>query len=75
MPGAGTWFPSATTLEYDSRLKGYIKRGDYDMYKFYFPGENLRAYSRGNLDLVADLLNDKQERLARDQSSGSGNNS
>jgi len=71
---AGTWFPGAATIEYDSHLKGYIKKGDYDMYKFYFPGGTLKAYSKGNLDLVADLFNAKQEQVARDRSSGSGNN-
>ena len=44
------------------------------MYKFFFPGGNLKAYSKGNLDLVADLFNAKQEQIARDRSSGSGNN-
>jgi hypothetical protein len=44
------------------------------MYKFYFPGGILNDHSKGNLDLVADLLNSKEERVARDITSGEGNN-
>jgi hypothetical protein len=71
---AGTWMGSATAIEYDSHVKAYIKKNDYDMFKFYFPGGGLQIYSKGNLDLVADLFDSAQKRIARDRSSGSGNN-
>jgi len=40
--------------------------GDQDMIRFYFPGGDFICYSRGSLDLVADLFDANGKKLGRD---------
>jgi hypothetical protein len=52
-------------LEYPCRVQAYIHRGDYDTFRFKFQGGMLRIESQGGLDIVADLWDDKGNRLYR----------
>ena len=57
---------NATVIPYNCRVQAYINRGDYDTFRFDFPGGKLRVASQGNLDIVADLWDARGNRLARD---------
>jgi len=57
---------NATVIPYDSTVHAYIDRSDYDAFRFDFPGGKMRIASQGGLDIVADLLDSKGNRLARD---------
>jgi len=48
VPEAGTWMGSATEVRYNSRVQAHIDKGDYDMFKFYFPG----GVINGNVSLT-----------------------
>ncbi len=56
----------APLLPYNCKVQAYINRGDYDTFRFDFPGGKVRIASEGGLDLVADLWDAKGNRLARD---------
>jgi len=57
---------NATVLPYNCKVQAYIDRGDYDTFRFDFPGGKMRITSDSGLDLVADLWDAKGNRLARD---------
>jgi hypothetical protein len=57
---------NATVLPYKCKVQAYIDRGDYDTFRFDFPGGKMRIASESNLDLVADLWDSKGNRIARD---------
>lgn len=57
---------NATVIPYQCKVQAYINRGDYDTFRFDFPGGKVRIASQGNLDLVADLWDSKGNRIARD---------
>ncbi|MCX5805456.1 MAG: hypothetical protein NT010_05220 [Proteobacteria bacterium] len=57
---------NATVLPYKCKVQAYIDRGDYDTFRFDFPGGRMRIASESNLDLVADLWDAKGNRIARD---------
>lgn len=56
----------ATVIPYNSTVRAYINRSDYDTFRFDFTGGRMRIASRGGLDIVADLWDAKGNRLARD---------
>lgn len=57
---------NATVLPYNCKVQAYINRGDYDTFRFDFPGGKMRIASEGNLDIVADLWDAKGNMIARD---------
>lgn len=57
---------NATVIPYNSTVRAYINRSDYDTFRFDFPGGRMRVASRGGLDIVADLWDAKGNRIARD---------
>jgi hypothetical protein len=62
---AGTNNNDAALIGYGCRVDGHLRQGDYDNFTFFFPGGALRAWSSGGLNLVADLLDSKGQKLAR----------
>ncbi|HOW55183.1 MAG TPA: hypothetical protein PLR60_11080 [Syntrophorhabdaceae bacterium] len=56
----------AAVVPYNCKVQAYINRGDYDTFRFDFPGGKMRVASQGDLDIVADLWDEKGNRLARD---------
>ncbi|MDD5393519.1 MAG: hypothetical protein PHE17_10925 [Thiothrix sp.] len=56
---------TSPALAYPSTVKAYIQRGDYDTFRVEFPGGKFTVSSQGGLDIVADLWDDKGNRLAR----------
>jgi hypothetical protein len=62
---AGTLNNYAAKIRYDCRVDGNILRGDYDAFTFEFSGGRMIVSSSGDLDLVADLLDDRGQMIAR----------
>jgi hypothetical protein len=62
---AGTNGNDAALVGYGCRIEGRLRQGDYDNFTFFFPGGAFRAFSESSLDLVADLLDSKGQRVAR----------
>lgn len=56
----------AVIIPYNCKVRAYINRGDYDTFRFDFPGGKIRIASEGGLDIVADLRDAKGNTLARD---------
>ncbi|MBP7528990.1 MAG: hypothetical protein KA801_13760 [Syntrophorhabdaceae bacterium] len=63
---APTTSGNAAVIPYNCRVQAYINRGDYDTFRFDFPGGKLRVASQGNLDIVADLRDAGGNTIARD---------
>lgn len=56
----------APLISYNSTVSARIEpRGDYDTYRFYFPGGKFSCYMQGDLDLVADLVGDSGKLVER----------
>lgn len=72
---AGWGMGDAALVEYNSTIDAYVAKGDYDMFKFNWPGGKFVCYSKGGLDLVADIVNAQGKTVYRgNNGAGDGKN-